>query len=487
MTVRAEEQATTDRVSPLPPPTRPREVDWLLRALPFVLLTLTMGMVLCWSALRLNNDDTWFHLSLGRHFLDDWSLGHPGRPTPYATSDWVATQWSTEVVARWCETTFGLPGVAWLFGAVYLAFILTTYLACRRRSSALVASVVTLLVVLACASTLSARPQVVSLALLTLTTSAWLRTAEDGRPRWWLVPLTFGWATAHGLWSLGVLVGLVCWVGLLLDGRAAGRRALVLLGVPVLSLAVTALTPVGPRLLTSQLAVSARASMIAEWGPTSFRTLPAFVAAGMVACLVVLWSRRGRVGWTPLLLLLLAAGWMLLVTRLVPTGAIVVAPMLASALQNASSSTLSQPSPLERGALGGAAVVYLVALALLVPHTAADPSAVPAGLTPRLEALPAGSRLLVEDGIGGWVEWRTPRVSPVLDGMLDAYPVAYIQRFQDYKRLAPGWQDFVHRSGAEDAVLVAGSPLSSAIVAELGWREVERDGGWVFLSAPAGG
>src|SRR5689334_6330861 len=43
-----------------------------------LLLTLLAAVVLRYSASSLNNTDTWFHLSLGRHFRDDWSLGHPG-------------------------------------------------------------------------------------------------------------------------------------------------------------------------------------------------------------------------------------------------------------------------------------------------------------------------------------------------------------------------------------------------------------------------
>ena len=115
--------------------------------------------------------------------------------------------------------------------------------------------------------------------------------------------LTWVWATAHGLWSAGVLLGLVCCVGLLLDRRVrpstrALRRTPAVVGGD-------GAHPVGP-LLTSQLAVSARTSLIAEWGPTSFRTVPALVAAAMVAWLAVLWARRGGTSWTHLLMLLLA-------------------------------------------------------------------------------------------------------------------------------------------------------------------------------------
>jgi hypothetical protein len=463
---------------------------------PLGLLVLLAALVLRYSALRLGNDDTWFHLVLGDRFRHGWSLSQPGALTPFATADWVPTQWSTEVVASWFESWFGLPGVAWLFGALYLALVLLTYLFCRRVAGGPGAAVATGLVVFGVAPVLSARPQIVSLVLLTVTLAAWLRTAEDGRVRWWLVPMTWAWATAHGLWSAGVLLGLVCWLGVVLDGRARGRRAIALLAVPVLSLAATLVTPVGPRLLTSQLAVGARTSMVAEWGPTDFRSVPSLAVALMLALVVVLWTRRGRVSWLRLGLLLLAGGWTLLVARMVSLGAVVLAPLLAEAIGLAISRARSsagaahagagpQVPRWERAALLVTAVGYLVTLAVAAPHVAAQPADAPTALAPRLAALPSGSTVLVEDGIGGWMEWRVPDVHPVVDGMLDAYPVAYLHRFFDATKVEPGWQRFVSRSGARVGVLEAGSPLSAALQDELGWRPVAHDHRWVLLRAPS--
>jgi hypothetical protein len=484
-----------DEPTPAPagaPATRPPAdpVRRALAAMPLVVLVLLLGVVLRYSALRLGNQDTWFHLALGDRFRDGWSLAHPGALSPFATSEWVPTQWSTQVLASLFEDRFGLPGVAWLFGALFLAFVLATYVVSRRYGRPLAAAVVTALVVFGSAPALSARPQVVSLVLLTVTVAAWLRTAEDGRIRWWLVPMTWVWATAHGLWSAGVLVGLVCWLGLLLDRRVTGRRSLALLAVPVLSLVATLLTPVGPRLLTSQLAVSARTSLIEEWGPTDFRTVPALAVAVMLAVVVVLWVRRGELSWTRLGLLLLAGAWTLLVARLVSLGAVVAAPLLAEALERA----LDRSRPVRRPAmprgerltLAGAAIGYLVVLGVAAPQVVTAPDDVPTGLTSRLEALPERSVVLVEDGIGGWLEWRVPTVDPVIDGMLDAYPVGYIRDFFAATRLEPGWRGFVARSGARVAVVERGSPLTAALQDQLGWRPVARDQRWVLLEAPAG-
>lgn len=473
----------------------------VLDVAPLGLLALLLVVVLEYSALHLGNDDTWFHLVLGDRFRHGWSLQHPGALTPFATADWVPTQWSTEVVASQVGAWFGLPGVAWLFGAFYLALVLGTYVSCRRFGGRPASAAATALVVLGCAPVLSARPQIISLVLLTLTVAAWLRTGEDGRPRWWLVPTTWVWATAHGLWSAGVLLGLVCWLGLVLDRRVAGRSALRLLAVPVLSLVAAMLTPVGPRLVTSQLAVGARTSMIAEWGPTDFRSLPSLAVAAMVAAIIVLWARRGRVSWLRVGLLLLAGGWALLVARMVSLGAVALAPLLAEALGASIGSTRAAPlgpSPAapargralrrmprwERVGLVVAAVGYLVALGVAAPQVATSPDDVPTALAPRLAALPVGSAVLLQDGIGGWMEWRVPTVHPVIDGMLDAYPVGYIRRFFAATRVEPGWRTFVADTGARVGVLESGSALSGALQDQLGWQPVARDGRWVMLAAP---
>jgi hypothetical protein len=449
-----------------------RTLSWA----PVGLVVLLMAILLRYSALHLNNFDTWFHLTLGERFrTGEWSLSHPGGLTSFATSEWVATQWSTQVLASFFEQWLGY--VVWLVG---------TYLNCRQFGRPLPAAIVTGMVLMGSALAISARPQIVSMILLNVVVYAWLRTWEDGRARWWLIPLTWVWATAHGLWSAGILVGAVCCVGILLDRRVGFRRALVLTCVPLGSLLATALTPVGPRLLTSQFAVSARSSMITEWGPTSFREVPALVVAAMIAWLVVLWARRGSVSWTPLLLLLLAAGWTLLVVRMVALGAIVVAPLLVQALDSRLP-VRAATAPTRRRewrVLGAAVVGYLVVLGVAVSHTGAAPADVPSRLLPTLRALPAGTPVIVDDGVGAWIEWAVPDVDPVIDGMLDAYPVDYIEDFTAFKSVEPGWQKFLVDTRAQVAVLQKDSSVSAAMQDQLHWTVAQKDADWVYLVAP---
>ncbi len=423
-------------------------IEHLLVFTPFIIIALLASIILRYSATRLDNQDTWFHLSLGSHFSTDWSLSHPGALTPFATSSWVPTQWSTEVVATWVESRWGLPGVAWLFGAAYFALVLATYVVCRRKSRMLPAAAVTVLVVFASASTLSARPQVVSLVLVAVTVHAWLSTWDDGRLRWWLVPMTWVWATAHGLWSAGVLLGLVgVPSGSCSTVGSAGADGPAAFAVPVLSLVCCLRSrPVGPRLLTSQLAVGARTSLIPEWGPTSFRS----------PCLR--WSRAdggvtrrplgapGRCRVDPLLLLL----WPAVGAAGDTDGAVRCDPGRPAVLAQRSATVSCRGGPARPVAARSGWPWVWSRLAYLghprrrrTPHGRTSPAACRPRCSHASRRLPPGRRRARRgrdrrDGSSG----RSP-VYPVIDGMLDAYPVDYIRQFSDFKKVAPGWPDFV--------------------------------------------
>jgi hypothetical protein len=480
-----ERRASSRRASQAP--VSSSTVSRLLTAISMVALLVLMARVTLKAAMPLDNGDTWFHLRIGRELMGGWSLRDPGQLSSFGDAHWLPTQWSTELLAAQFERWFGLPGVAWLFGALFLLFVVGVYVLCRRHGSAPAATVATWLAVIGATAQLSARPQVVTLIMLTVVVGAWFRAERTGRPPWLLIPLTWVWATAHGMWSLGVVVGFVWCAGLLLD-RAVDRRTTPrMLAVPLLSLVAACLTPLGPAILGTQLAVGARASLIGEWGPTSFREVQAFTVALMIGLVVLRWAIAGRkVPWTHVLLLLLACGETMLVSRMVSCGAVLVAPLLAGALQGAlgERGNVGRLPRRELMGLAGATAALLVGLAVAVPSTADHPNGVPAAFGGRLAALPAGTPVAVEDGTGAWIEWRYPGLNPVIDGMLDAYPVDYIRRYSDYVDVKPGWQEFLADSSARVAVVRHGSALSDAMLRQLHWHEVDRDGKWVYLEAP---
>jgi hypothetical protein len=92
-----------------------------------------------------------------------------------------------------------------------------------------------------------------------------------------------------------------------------------------------------------------------------------------------------------------------------------------------------------------------------------------------------------ESLLGGWLEYSSPRLNPVIDGLLDSYSVAWGDQVAGMFRLDPGWEHFVAHTGARVAVLYATSRLVPALEEVLGWREVAQDHGWVYLVAPQSG
>ena len=130
----------------------------------------------------LSNTDTYFHLRFGHEFLTgNWSLTNPGSVTTFGTHDWVPTQWLPQIVMAQVEDWFGLAGVAWLSGLIYISLAVTLWSIARRHASPLVAAPVTVVAILAAADGMSMRPQVLSYLLIAVTTEAWLLRARTTR------------------------------------------------------------------------------------------------------------------------------------------------------------------------------------------------------------------------------------------------------------------------------------------------------------------
>lgn len=467
------------------PGSRGLRLEFAMKVLTLACLLAVFLRVTVSAASPLSDPDTWWHLRVGDELWGSWSVTNPGRLSTFATSEWVPTQWSSEMLASKVEDWFGLPGIAWLFGVALVGFVLAVFVACRRESDLLPAVVATTLAVAGATGSLSSRPQVVSFILLAITVAAWLETSRDLKPRWWLVPLMWVWAGAHGLWLAGVLLGFACVFGLVLEGRANLRIAWRLVAVPLLSLAAAALTPVGPRLLLAPFTVNERAPMISEWQPTSFRNGAGLVVALMIGVLVVAWARRGSVPWSHISMLLMATGWTVLYARTVPLGAIIVAPLLAAAMQSWLPTSEREPvARTERFTITLGVVACILGLALAVPHTSSTPGNVPSALGPRLERLPQGTTVLNAFVLGGWIEWQFPSLNPVIDGLADAYPVDYFADYIAAESVAPGWTQFVAQSGARVAILEEGSPLAEAMQSRLHWKLVQVDNGYVLLEPP---
>jgi len=461
---------------------RERDPRWLAGALALFALTATVKL----GIRPVSDPDAWWHLKAGAYVLSDWKFTGPDPWVPFASRPFVLTQWLPEVVAQKGYALFGLPAVAWLRCAAILALLSALVWAARQAADAVPAIMAAVAALIASSGSLSERPQLVSFVLLAVTLGAWWRTARDLRPRWWLVPLTFLWACSHGLWGVGVLIGLAVIAGLALDRRLDRRNAVRLLAVPALSVVAAALTPVGPRLLLTPLEVSSNAAQyVQEWQPTDARNIFAAVTLAMIALVLLPWIRGTSVRpWWQIALAATAVVCTLAMVRTVPVGSIIAAPLLASALQEQRGHAATPPS--RRGTTAWVALVAAAAI-VAVPIAAAvaqRPSGWPEDLRGPLAAIPAKTVVLNDYAAGGWLLWAEPQLIPVIDLRSEIYSIEYIHDYQRTEQVRAGWQGFLRRTKPKYALLRTQAPLTLALREELGWTTVSTDAQYVLLKAP---
>ena len=454
-----------------------------LGAAPYVLLALVLLMWVKDIARPLTMPDTYFNLRYGHEFLaGHWSLTNPGSPTPFATAHWTPTQWSSEIGMAWFDSHFGLAGVCWLMGTIGLLLIVALYRLARMEAGALAASLVTAVTVFVMSVSLSPRAQLISYLFTAVFVVAVMRMRADGRIRWWLVPLMWIWVTAHGMWPVGLSIVVVGAVGMVLETRSRQvlRRMVILVGLLVVAAAVT---PVGIRAYEAVISVSSRRSYIIEWAPTNFMSpTNALLAICIVGVLVAGLRRQSAMPWTQTLLLVLGLGWALYCSRGVPVAAIILVPFLAGVLQQGLRTR--RPPEKERWLVGGLAVVASAVLAFSVTNQPGAPFQARSWETTALNAMPAGTVVLNEPGLGGYLLWRYPELSISSYGYFDTYTDPEFSRLVRLVHVQPGWVEDVRASKARVALLATDSPLAYGLVQTLHWKVVESDASYELLRAP---
>lgn len=456
----------------------------LLRRAGLVLLGGVFLAVVFLAAHPLTNPDTYFHLRFGEEFLSNWAAWDPGTVSSIGTADWVPTQWLSQVVMALTERAFGLAGVAWLFGTVVLGYAYVVFRACRRTLPNAAATFLVIVTLAASAQGLSARPQIVSYLLVVVTVDAWLRTVDDGRARWWLVPLTWLWVLCHGMWPVGIVIGLVTVAGLALQRRDRGQL-LRLVAVPLASALAAAATPVGPQVYGAVLEVGGRSKYFWEWGAPHFDEPAGAAAALMVAGLIGLGLIGPRLRPSYTLLTLLAFGAILYSYRTTPVAAAIAAPLIAR-LAQPYLPRATQPSRRESVGVVGTAAAASALLAALAAVTVPAAPSVPDWMDAEMRALPPGTAVLNQDVFGGPLMWLYPEVDFLYSGYGDIYPTARLEQRKDLDELQPGWEDTVADLGATIALLPPDTPLGSALEETLGWHIEHEDEEIVLLSAPSG-
>jgi hypothetical protein len=466
-----------------------RAVRWAPPALVLVLL----GWIAARAARPISDPDDWWHLRLGNDLIAQHSLATPAHWSVFATVDWVPTEPLPEIVAAYVDRWFGLPGLAVLFAVAGMVVVLTVYLTCRSWAAPLPSALATVLTVLAASASLTSRPQLISFVLFPIVISAWLRTEQDHRVRWWLVPLVWLWSLCHGFWFLGAGYGVLFVVGFALS-RSMSRPVLLRQGALAIgSFAVVALNPVGLGVLEAPLAVNSTAQYIAEWARTDLTSPAALGSLAMVAVTAGLWvATRHGATWPRVLVLVSAVVWTWYSGRTVAVAGLVVAPLFAAALdrlvragngESAEASAGEGPGRSEMAVLAAAAAVAVIVVAALAPSTSDRPGDVPTRLDATLDRLPAGTRVFNAYELGGWIAWRHPDLEQYIDGLITPYSERHAHDYTIAESTSRGWYDVVLESHAAVALVARNSALAGGLENK-GWTQEGQDEGYVLLREP---
>jgi hypothetical protein len=449
--------------------------------------TLVVSVSVVVGVRPVSDPSPWLHLKIGAFLLNGGRFGMPDPWAPFATRTYVPTEWLPAIVGQEIYRAFGLPGIAWLRCAGILGLLCALMWSTRRSADSATSALVSLVALIGASEALTERPQLVGFVFLAVAVGAWWHTGLDLKPRWWLVPMTWLWACCHGLWIVGIGLGLVCIAGLLVDHRLTSRGQMIkLLAIPVASLAAAGLTPLGPGLLLSPLSVGKNANaFVGEWQASSFHDPAALVTLAMFGLVLLSWVRgRRQPPWWQIALLLTGVVATLAATRLIAMGAVIAAPLLAQEIQLYRNRPASRPARRSRSAWAGLIVVALLCAAPLSAARAQSPAAVPQALSRQLSAIPSGTVVLADGNISGWLFWADPGVRPVLDPRIEIYPPAHIRAFISAMAAGPGWEQFVSRTGARYALVLSDSAIAAALVERAGWTRSGKDAGYVLLRAP---
>jgi hypothetical protein len=434
----------------------------------------------------ISDPSPWLHLRIGQYLLAGGRFGYPDPWAPFAAKPYVPTEWLPAIVGYQTYEVFGAPGIAWLRCAGILALLTALVWTTRRAAGAVAAITAALIALLGAYDGLTERPQMLSLIFLAITLGAWWRTAENLRPNWWLVPMTWLWACSHGLWLVGIGVGALIACGLACDRRVGRQQLRRLLLVPLASLGASGLTPIGPKLLLAPFTVGSNArDFVGEWQSSSIRQPVTVLTLVMIGFVLIAWARSVRKPpWWQVGILVTSLVLALAMSRTVAVAAVLAAPLVALELQNLFAMRVTRPSRGAQLSWVGLTVAALVVAAPLAGAVAQNPLSVPTHLAGQLRQIPNGTKVIATGDVTGWLLWSAPGLKPVEDIRIEVYDPSYVRRYIETMAAGPAWRGFIRDTGATVALLQKDSPLVTALTERGGWRAVGSDAGYLLLRRP---
>ncbi len=447
------------------------------------LLFLALGVVAC---LMPAQNDTWWLLRAGEEM---WRSGrvmlHDEFTHTVAGQYWLNHEWLTEIVFYGLYQVGGLP----LLTAFCAAAVMTAWVLIAQLTPGPLELRLTLISVGAALTVAgwSVRAQTLTLALFAVT--LWILV----RQRFvWALPVVFlVWANLHGAVATG---GLLIVAAVLASAILARERVAKLLGIGVLCLIATTMTPLGLSFWLEIPTSMARAKAIgiSEWRAPSLTNpadLPLWIAIVALGVLIV---RRRRALWSwEALMPAIATGFLLWLalqgTRNIALFTLCAVPTAAALLTQDGSWTRHRnraPSPSKALAIAlGVSTLAcggVVAYAWSIPLARLGWQPLPAEMTTAITNCEGPLYNRYDEG--GYIMWFVKGRRVFMDSRQDPFPAEMVL---DQIRLeATGeYEPTFRRYGITCALTPEGSPLSQRLKQD-GWSEAMAGPGWrVFSSA----
>ena len=434
---------------------------------------------------RLSDNSGFTHLATGIRMVAHGLLPAIPRVDPYTFTahgrPWVVQSWLAEAGVGWAYRLGGEHAVMILSGVtVALCAALLPLLAKTSRPLRTVAAAAPALLITFPEWT--GRPLLVGLVALGLT----ILIVERAWSPWWLVPVVWVWVNSHGSFPLGA-----AWIGLVVIGSWIDRRPAPLMyaWAFIAGLALSALNPLGPRLLTFPLTAFTKKdafSQVVEWRSPDFQTTGGVVAlVGIVVTLAFI--SRSKLTWRDALPVAVFLGLALSAARNLGPLGYVVAPVLGRALQPPEGAPEREPLSPQFLRI---ATVFLVVMGLVFAVASTrqpliDASDYPVSQIVWLEKhhrFDKPHRVATEDTVGNYLELRHgPKGEVFVDDRVDLFPLSVVR---DEVAMHDGLNVGVKALDRWDIDTVlwrATTPFAQRLASSGRWESVDRRGGFVVL------
>jgi hypothetical protein len=454
--------------------------------------------------------DGWWHLKTGEQISTTGSI--PQTDIYSATkgsATWVTHEWLTQTLmyALYQVGGFGLITVTFCMFSTVGFWI--AYLRCPGRP--FLAAIPLMVGVATAAPMLGARPQVISILLVSIFIAIQRRYIErlDTRALWMLIALMVLWVNSHGAFVLGPLLILLQMTGLILDHWFGFERSVPIprtlrqLGLVFLaSIAVIPLNPSGLKLLFYGVDTLSRRTeqlYLADWASPNFHLLRFQLFAVLILAGLILASlRRERIRPSECLLFGAFAFLGMQSVRHIPIFVIVAIPILVThlhALLNEAGLLNADPDR----ARGSVSRVNLAILVLAVglmgqrivsmtkEETLAEQRLFPKAAVDFITQQNLKGPLFNLYEWGGYIIWRLhPEMKVYIDGRPEIYGDRYVQEYVDSYFGRRKWREPLERDHIQTVLIEPDAPLASLLRESEAWETAFEDNISVLFVRRAG-